>query len=110
MILESFLEKTTEALKTIPNVKSKKVKETWFLDSNIFVSKIQHDFSDISRKAAKGYVFEQCYGCSIDHPSQTHHPCIMESPLTHLMMYFEMTLEKVNKVSLMNKWQKEMGE
>lgn len=44
----------------------------------------------------KDIVFEQqCYGCSVGHPSQTQHPCIMETPLTHLTMYFEMTLEKV---------------
>lgn len=55
----------------------------------------------------KDIVFEQqCYGCSVGHPSQTQHPCIMETPLTHLTMYFEMTLEKVDRVSVINKWQK----
>lgn len=55
----------------------------------------------------KDIVFEQqCYGCSVGHPSQTQHPCIMETPLTHLTMYFEMTLEKVGRVSVINKWQK----
>lgn len=57
----------------------------------------------------KDIVFEQCYGCSVDHPSQTQHPCIMETPITHLEMYFEMTLEKVDRVSVINKWQKEIA-
>lgn len=58
----------------------------------------------------KDIVFEQqCYGCSVGHPSQTQHPCIMETPLTHLTMYFEMTLEKVDRVSVINKWQKEIA-
>lgn len=58
----------------------------------------------------KDIVFEQqCYGCSVGHPSQTQHPCIMETPSTHLTMYFEMTLEKVNRVSVINKWQKEIA-
>lgn len=33
----------------------------------------------------------------------------METPLTHLTMYFEMTLEKVDRVSVINKWQKEIA-
>lgn len=57
----------------------------------------------------KDIVFEQCYGCSVDHPSQTQHSCIMETPITHLEMYFEMTLEKVDRVSVINKWQKEIA-
>lgn len=47
-----------------------------------------------------GCSVDQCYGCSVDHPSQTQHSCIMETSLTHLEMYFEMTLEKVDRVSV----------
>lgn len=57
----------------------------------------------------KDIVYEQCYGCSVDHPSQTQHSCIMETPITHLEMYFEMTLEKVDRVSVIDKWRKEIA-
>lgn len=57
----------------------------------------------------KDTVYEQCYGCSVDHPSQTQHSCIMETSLTHLEMYFEMTLEKVDRVSVIDKWRKEIA-
>ena len=33
----------------------------------------------------------------------------METPITHLEMYFEMTLENVDRVSVINKWQKEIA-
>lgn len=54
-------------------------------------------------------VYEQCYGCSVEHPSQVHHPCIMETPLTHPWMYFELTVGKVNKEIVMKKWLKEIA-
>lgn len=42
-------------------------------------------------------VTEECYGCSVDHPSQVQNSCIMETPRTHLWVYFDLAVEKVNK-------------
>jgi hypothetical protein len=39
-------------------------------------------------------VYEECYGCSVDHPSQVQHSCIMETPLSHLRMYFKLAVKK----------------
>lgn len=33
----------------------------------------------------------------------------METPITHLEMYFKLIFERVNKVSIMKKWQKEIA-
>lgn len=53
-------------------------------------------------------VYEQCYGCSVDHPSQVQHSCIMETPLTHMWMYFDLAVEKVNKEIVKEKWLREI--
>lgn len=53
-------------------------------------------------------VIEQCYGCSVDHPSQVQHSCIMESKLSHLWMYFDLAMDKVNLGTVFEKWQKEI--
>jgi hypothetical protein len=66
----------------------------------IFAVEIVNLLSDI--------VHEQCYGCSVDHPSQRHHPCIMETPLAHLLMYFNIAMGKVNKEIVMEKWLEEI--
>lgn len=47
----------------------------------IFAMEIVELLSDI--------VHAQCYGCSVHHPSQVHHSCIMETLLAHLWMYFD---------------------
>lgn len=51
---------------------------------------------------------EQCYGCSVDHPSQVQHSCIMESKLSHLWMYFDLAMDKVNLGTVFEEWQKEI--
>uniref|UniRef100_K1R7T6 Uncharacterized protein n=1 Tax=Magallana gigas TaxID=29159 RepID=K1R7T6_MAGGI len=53
-------------------------------------------------------VYEQCYGCSVDHPSHVQHSCIMETPLTHMWMYFDLAVEKVNKEIVKEKWLREI--
>lgn len=67
----------------------------------IFATEIVDLLSDI--------VYEQCYGCSVDHPSQVQHSCIMETPLSHLWMYFDLAVEKVNKEIVVEKWVKEIA-
>lgn len=54
-------------------------------------------------------VTEECYGCSVDHQSQLQHSCIMETPSTHLWVYFDLAVEKVNKEIVMEKWLKEIA-
>lgn len=54
-------------------------------------------------------VTEECYGCSVDHPSQVQHSCIMETPRTHLWVYFDLAVEKVNKEIVMENKLKEIA-
>lgn len=42
-------------------------------------------------------VKKYCYGCEVDHPSQTHHTCLMWTELEHLDAYFEEALETVDR-------------
>lgn len=67
----------------------------------IFAMKIIDFLSEI--------VIQQCYGCSVDYPSQAQHSCIMETPLTHLWMHFDIAVGKVPKETVMEKWRKEIA-
>lgn len=40
-------------------------------------------------------VKDNCYGCEIDHPSQTQHTCLMWTTTEHLDTYFEQTFNKI---------------
>lgn len=51
-------------------------------------------------------VKENCYGCEVDHPSQTHHTCIMWTEHEHLDAYFETTFEKMNYFDVVINFQK----
>lgn len=42
-----------------------------------------------------------CYGCEVDHPSQTHHTCLMWTRHEHLDCYFEQVYEKINDTSIL---------
>ena len=49
-------------------------------------------------------VKEQCYGCQVDHPSQKHHPCIMDDEEDHVMMYFHHLVEKIDEQTILSVW------
>jgi hypothetical protein len=38
-----------------------------------------------------------CYGCEIDHPSQTHHTCLMLTELEHFYLYRDEAYECFSK-------------
>ncbi len=43
---------------------------------------------------------KNCYGCEVDHPSQTQHSCLYEAPAYYFLGYFEELRAKVCKPSL----------
>ncbi len=43
---------------------------------------------------------ENCYGCEVDHPSQTQHSCLYEPPAYYFLRYFEELRGKVCKPGL----------
>ena len=36
-----------------------------------------------------------CYGCEVDHPSQTHHTCLMWTEIEQLDLYFDQIFQKL---------------
>ncbi len=43
---------------------------------------------------------KNCYGCEVDHPSQTQHSCLYEAPVYYFLGYFEELRGKVCKPAL----------
>jgi hypothetical protein len=68
--------------------------------SFIFARKIGEELADV----AKG----NFYGCQIDHPSQTHHSCLMLSEIEHLYSYYQEATGKVNTRDLFCLWKQEV--
>ena len=62
--------------------------------------KIREELADVARA--------NCYGCEIDHPSQTHHSCLMLSETEHLHSYYHETAEKVNTRDVLCLWKEEV--
>lgn len=53
---------------------------------------------------------KSCYGCEINHPSQTHHDCLMDwnnddDDEYRLDMYFDKMLEVVDENSVLQSWE-----
>lgn len=53
-------------------------------------------------------VKEHCYGCEIDHPSQTQHTCLMWTKAEHFDIYFDKAFEKVIYASIVSKMRKQV--
>lgn len=53
-------------------------------------------------------VKEHCYGCEIDHPSQTQHTCLMWTKAEHLDIYFDKAFEKVIYACIVSKMRKQV--
>ncbi|CAC5396864.1 unnamed protein product [Mytilus coruscus] len=49
-----------------------------------------------------------CYGCTVHHPSQIKHTCLMWNELEHLVMHFEEALSHIDHKAVRTKWQEEM--
>ena len=46
---------------------------------------------DVLEEVAK----EHCYGCEVNHPSQTHHTCLMWTKAEYLDIYFDKAFKKI---------------
>ena len=68
--------------------------------SFIFARKIREELADVAKA--------NCYGCEIDHPSQTHHSCLMLSEIEHLYSYYHEATEKVNTRDVLCLWKEEV--
>ena len=68
--------------------------------SFIFARKIREALADVAKV--------NCYGCQIDHPSQTHHSCLMLSEIEHLYSYYHEATEKVNTRDVLCLWKEEV--
>lgn len=62
--------------------------EYYDLFFSLCVNAIWDDIYSISK--------ERCNGCEIDHPSQTEHPCLMDSTHIKLITSFELAYMKLN--------------
>ena len=48
-------------------------------------------------------VTENCFGCEVSHPSQTHHTCLMWINMEHLDIYFDMTYKKIDEKDVVSR-------
>jgi len=63
----------------------------------------RHLWKEIVNLATK-----HCYGCEVNHPSQTQHTCLMWTEFEHLDMYLEEALDTIDHEEVRNKWKNEM--
>lgn len=49
-------------------------------------------------------VKENCYGCEVNHPSQTSHPCLMWTEYEHLECYFNVCKAKICEKDIIRKF------
>ena len=68
--------------------------------SFIFARKIREELADVA--------IANCYGCEIDHPSQTHHSCLRMSEIEHLYSYYHEAAEIVNTRDVLCSWKEEV--
>ena len=47
---------------------------------------------------------QQCYGCQVDHPSQTQHPCLMWNTEEKLCSYLNDIIQSVNQEEVLKQW------
>jgi hypothetical protein len=69
--------------------------------SVIFARKIREELADVAKA--------NCYGCEIDHPSQTHHSCLIMSQIKHLYTYYHEAAGKVNTRDALRLWKEEVN-
>lgn len=54
-------------------------------------------YTSALKKRIKEMANDECYGCQVDHPSQTQHTCLMCSEEEHVDMYFDKSLNLLNE-------------
>ena len=62
------------------------------------------EFAQQVRKGLGELVKKHCYGCEVEHPSQTHHTCLMWTESEHSDAYFEGALDTVDRKAVIDKW------
>jgi hypothetical protein len=61
----------------------------------VFTKKMRDELVTLAKK--------NCYGCEVNHPSQTQHTCLMWTELEHLSVYLEEALETVDREEVLKK-------
>lgn len=61
-----------------------------------FAQRAKEIVSDLAQK--------YCYGCEVDHPSQTHHSCIMQSEIEHFYRHRDEAFKSVVDNDLVRIW------
>ena len=64
---------------------------------DVMLSIYNVEFAQQVRKELRELVKKHCYGCEVEHPSQTHHTCLMLTESEHLDAYFEEALDTVDR-------------
>ena len=71
---------------------------------------LKHDLLVCYAEELKTLIFEQiikelCYGCSVDHPSQTHHDvCLMMESNEQIQLCLDIALQRLNHENVIAKW------
>ena len=49
-------------------------------------------------------IFNECYGCQVDHPSQKHHPVCLNEVDDNIEMFFYQAVGKLDIYDIMKQW------
>ena len=61
------------------------------------------------RTLIAGEVYNQCYGCQVDHPSQRQHElCLIKTRQEHTDMFIEKFMMELNPYKIMETWYPEL--
>ena len=75
---------------------------------DVMLSIYNVEFAQQVRKELGELVKKHCYGCEVEHPSQTHHTCLMLTEQEHIDAYFEVALDTVDRKAVIDTWTAEL--
>ena len=55
--------------------------------SRLVIQQYKLEFAQHLRNKVRDLAEKYCYGCEVDHPSQTHHTCLMWTEQEHFNLY-----------------------
>ena len=55
--------------------------------ARLIIQQYKLEFAQHLRNKVRELAEKNCYGCEIEHPSQTHHTCLMWTELEHFNLY-----------------------
>ena len=91
--------------KTAVNMEAlQKIQRDVSLSYTFYLFKYAESLIERTRDLAK----ERCYGCEVDHPSQTHHTCLMWTDEEHFNIYFDDAFDTLDKDLVLAKWRNEI--